>query len=168
MSTPTLYEISEHLIALLDSLEMCETPEQRLECEAEIYRALEAQVRKVDDFARFLTHLESQATLAAHEIERLKTRRLRFTNRFDRLTGYAVRIMQSLEVRKLEGETARLALRTNQPAVEIDDAKLLPAQFITVVEEIHPDKRAIKRAIEQGEFVTGAHLAAPTVSLIRT
>lgn len=168
MSAPTLYETSERVVTILDTYDLCETEEQRLECEGDLYRAVEDQVRKVDDFARFLVHLESQAILASQEIERLKVRRNRFLSRAERLEQYAIRIMRSLEVRKLEGRTASLTLRTNQPAVHIDDELAVPTIYLATKIETHPDKRAIKAALDRGETVPGAHLAEPSVSLIRS
>jgi hypothetical protein len=164
----TLYSISDTLVALLNSLDLCENEEARAECEAEICRTIEAQIRKVDDFCRFLAHLEAQAEFAAHEIERLQKRKTGFLKTSERLEQYAIRVMESLEVRKLDGHTARMSLRTNQPAVEIDNQDLVPALYKTIKQEISIDKRAIKRAIDSGEPVPGAHLREPSISLIRT
>lgn len=163
----TLYEVSEHLIALLDTYDMCETDEQRMECNAEIQRTVEAQLHKVDNFSRFLSHVESQADLAAKEIERLKTRRAVFVNLQERLEQYAIRGMQALGLRKLDGDTSRLTLRNNTPAVDIDDEELVPAKFKTIRQTVNIDKRGIKSAIDGGEVVPGAHLREPSISLIR-
>lgn len=167
-SSMTLYSISDHLITLLDTYDLCPTDEARAECEAEIRRVVEQQIRKVDDFCRFLAHLESQADFAACEIERLKERKTAFENLGERLEQYAIRIMQSLNLRRLDGNTSRLLLRHNAPGVEIDNQELVPARYKTVRQEISVDKRAIKRAIDGGEDVPGAHLREPSTSLIRT
>jgi hypothetical protein len=167
MSSLTLYDISDTLVALLDSYDMCETDEQRMQCEAEIRQTVELQIRKVDDFCRFLAHLESQADLAAKEIERLKARKSRFENLEERLEQYAIWTLQSLGLRKLDGNTSKLTLRTNQPGVEIDDGELVPPQFKTIKQEIVIDKRGIKKAIDAGANVPGAHLREPSISLLR-
>src|SRR5262245_33056209 len=95
MANLTLYEINENLKSLNDSLELCQTSEDRAACEGANRRAVPAQIRKVDDFSHFLTHLESQAEVADREIERLRTRRRRFTGLQERLQYYAVRVMQT-------------------------------------------------------------------------
>lgn len=163
----TLYEISDHLVTLFDSYDMCETEEQRAECQAEIQRTIDAQIRKVDDFCRFLSHLESQTELADKEIKRLKAREAALANLQERLEKYAIYTMQSHNLRKLEGDTATLTLRTNQPGVDIDNEESLPAKFKTIKQEIAIDRRGIKKAIDAGEDVPGAHLREPSVSLIR-
>jgi hypothetical protein len=168
MSGLTLYEISDQLIALVDSLAMCETDEQRVECQAEIERYVDAQIHKVDSFCRFLSHLDSQVDLAEKEIKRLKLREMAFTNLQERLEKYAIFVLQRNNLKKLEGDTATLTLRTNTPAVEVDDLSAVPPEFKTIKQEVVPDKRAIKAAIKSGESVPGAHLAEPSVSLIRS
>jgi hypothetical protein len=168
MSESTLYKIPEHLMALRDTIDLCETDEQRAECEAEIERTADALMRKIDSFSHFLGHLESQIDLAEKEIKRLKAREMAFANLKERLNQYAIYTMQRNGLRTLEGDTAKLTLRTNQPAVEIDDVQVLPAEYKTIRQEIVPDKRAIKAAIAGGEAVPGARLKEPTVSLIRS
>ena len=167
MSESTLYKIPEHLMALKDTVDLCETDEQLAECEAEIERTADALLRKVDSFSHFLGHLDSQIDLAEKEIKRLKAREMAFANLKERLNQYAIYTMQRNNLRKLEGDTATLTLRTNQPAVEITDEESLPAKFKTIIQSLKVDKMAVKSAIKSGEEVPGARLAEPTVSLIR-
>jgi hypothetical protein len=164
----TLYGISDDLVALFETYDMCETDEARAECEAEIRKTIEAQIRKVDNFNRFFSHVQSQRDLATKEIERLKARKAAFMNLEERLEQYAIRVMQSLGLRKLDGQTSKLTLRTNQPAVEVDDEELVPAEYKTIKQTITVDKRAIKSAIDAGEEVPGVHLREPSISLLRT
>ena len=163
-----MYEISDHLVSLLDTYDLCETDEQRAECNAEIERYVDAQIRKVDSFCRFLSHLESQTELAEKEIKRLKAREAVFANLLERLEKYAIFTMQRNNLRKLDGDTAKLMLRVNTRGVDIDNEELVPAKFKTIRQEIQIDKRGIKKAIDAGEEVPGAHLREPSVSLIRS
>src|SRR4029077_15101407 len=156
MSGLTLYEISDHLVSLMDTYDLCETDEQRAECNAEIERYVRAQIDKVDNFCRFLSHLESQIDLAEREIKRLKARETAFANLEERLKQYAIYTLQRMNLRKMDGDTSKLALRTNQPGVEIDNAELIPPEYKTIRQEIQIDKRGIKKAIDAGIEVPGA------------
>jgi hypothetical protein len=168
MSGMTLYEISDHLVALLDTVDLCETDTQRAECEAEIDRTIEAQLNKVDNVNRFFSYLESQTDLAEREIKRIKARGAVFANLYERLEQYVIRGMQIRNLRKIEGDTSKLTLRTNTPGVEIDDEAAVPAKFKTIIPATFTiDKRSIKKAIDAGEDVPGAHLREPSVSLLR-
>ena len=168
MSGLTLYEISDHLIALCDSYDMCETDEQRAACKAEIEQTIEAQLHKVDSFTRFLSVLDSQIDLADREVKRLKLREMRFASLKERLEQYAIYTLQRQNLRKLDGETSTLSLRVNSPAVEIDNLDAVPPEYKTIRQEIVPDKRAIKAAIKDGMEIPGAHLRPPTVTLVRS
>jgi hypothetical protein len=143
MSTPamTLYSLSEDLAAHLDSVDLTEpgTP-QRDECEAAIRRYMEQLPAKVDSVAWMLAHLESQAQLAAQEMQRLQTRKQAFERAGDRLAAYCVRVLEQLPEpkrgpRKLEGETATLALRPSEAAILTDEAAV-PAIYKTAVLEM--------------------------------
>ena len=146
---------------------MFEKDEHGMQCEAEIRQTVDLQIRKVDDFCRFLSHLESQTDLAAKEIERLKARKASFENLEERLEQYAIWAMQQLGLRKLDGNTSKLTLRTNTPGVEIDNQEAVPAEFKTIKQEVVIDKRGIKKAIDSGASVPGAHLREPSISLLR-
>lgn len=163
----TLYSVNADLMALLDTLDMCETDAERAMCEAEIERTIDARVHKVDSFAQFLRHLESQAALAEQEIARLETRESAFLRTRDRLVSYAIRVMQSHNLKRLEGDTTTFTLRQNVPAVDIQDTAAIPGQFKTVRQEVTVDKMAIKKAIQSGDTVPGAALKEPTVTLVR-
>ena len=167
-SSLTLYEISDHLVALLDTFDMCETDEQRAECRAEIERTIDLQIRKVDSFCRFLSHIESQMDLADKEVKRIKAREDTFARLLERLKQYAIFTMQQNNLRVLEGDTSKLMLRTNTPGVEVDNEAAVPGKFKTIIPATFTiDKRGIKKAIDAGEDVPGAHLKEPSVSLLR-
>ena len=65
--------------------------------------------------------------------------------------------MQVFGQDKVENATMRLSLR-HTTATEVDDLDQLPAEFKTTKVEVVADKTAIKKAIQSGEDVPGAHL----------
>lgn len=167
MSELTLYEISTDLVALLDTVDLCETPEKRAECEAEIDRTMKLQLKKVDDFNRYLTHLENQAALCDKEADRIKTLQRVLERYVERLEAYAVHVMEELNVKKLEGDTSQLRLRHNAPAVEITNEEQVPDKFKIIVPHVSLDRQAIKKALNAGEEVPGADLRFGRVTLLR-
>jgi len=158
VSAVTLYETQDTLFALSDSYDLCDTDEARAECKAEIERAIIQQLRKVDSFCQFLAHLESQTELAAAEIHRIEARSRQIWRTQKRLEEYAIRTMQTWNLRVLDGDTSQLRLRDNPPAVEIIDEPLIPGEYRHRVETFTIDKRLIKRAIDEGTPVPGAQL----------
>lgn len=161
----TLYEITDTLPVLLDSLEMTEagTPE-RAECEAEIMRYFEALPQKVDGVARILAHFEAQAKFASEEIKRLQTRKGRFDRAAERLESYAIAILERLPEpkrgpKKLEGATSTLSLRKCPASLRITDESQIPARFRVVIPATSAVcNAAVKDALKAGESVPGAEL----------
>jgi hypothetical protein len=133
-SISALYPIKDHLVALIDTRDMCQTDEDRAACDAEIERYVIAEMQKVDNVSRFLGHLESQAEFAEKEIKRLKAREMVFVNLKERLEQYVIRGMQARNLRVLNGDTSRLTLRENTPALEVDDEAAVPGKFKTIIE----------------------------------
>jgi hypothetical protein len=112
--TCTLYEIEYELIYLLDTLEGLppEEEQDRLEIEETIRRAVQAEIQKVDGISHMLAHFESQAQLAAAESKRLQARRKAFERSGERLELYLRSAMDLAGVKKLEGQTTTLSLRS--------------------------------------------------------
>lgn len=163
----TLYEIIDHLGALLDTLEGAGDPEVIRSIEADIAACLDAQTRKVDAIAGYLAHCEAQQEAAAAEIKRLQERKSLYEKRQERLKAYVVRIMEDLQVRKLEGETSTLMLRACPPSVEILDEEAIPEQYKVTRVAVSVDKKAIKAALEADIDVPGADLVVGRNTVVR-
>lgn len=154
----SLAEIVERLAALLDTVDLVETPEDRQACEAEIAETLAAEVRKVDGIASFLSYCESMQRFASEEISRLHERKARFARHEDRLRQYVIRTMEDADVKRLEGKTATFHLRACASSADIRDESAIPEKFKVSKVVITVDKRAVRAALESGEDVPGAEL----------
>ena len=80
-----------------------------------------------------------------------------YENAQKRLTDALSTAMQVFGQDKVENATMRLSLR-HTTATEVDDLDQLPAEYKTTKVEVVADKTAIKKAIQSGEAVPGAHL----------
>jgi len=139
MSTAlTLYNIEEHLVALLDTADMVEEPEQQEAIFQEIQQALVQAVEKRDRCAQFLVHCESQQKAIDQEIKRLQALKKSYARAQERMEEYIVRTIQALgpdergRYRKLEGRTCVFAIRACPPSVEVRDEAAIPAEYKTL------------------------------------
>ena len=164
---PTLFEISDHLLALLDTLDVVATGEERTLLECEINEAMEAEVRKVDGVAQYLAFCEDQQGYAASEIKRLQARKQSFERKEQRLKEYVQRVLESCGKSKLEGRTATLALRACPTSVEITDESVVPEEYKCVVVEESVDKRKVKSALEAGIEIPGVRLVSDRKTVVR-
>lgn len=156
MNAPTLYGITAELNDILSQLE-----ELGGEITPELEQALaineEQFVAKAEDYGHAILNLKGMAAAAKAEKERLANLQKFYENAQKRLTDALSNAMQVFGHDKVENATMRLSLR-HTTATEVDDLDALPAEFKTTKVEVVADKTAIKKAIQQGEAVPGAHL----------
>ena len=156
MNAPTLYGITAELNGILAQLE-----ELGGEITPEIEQALaineEQFVAKAEDYGHAILNLKGMAAAAKAEKERLAGLQKFYENTQKRLTDALSSAMQVFGHDKVENATMRLSLR-HTTATEVDDLDQVPAEFKTTKVEVVADKTAIKKAIQDGEDVPGAHL----------
>ena len=156
MNAPTLYGITAELNAILTQLEELGgeiTPEleQALSINEENFAA------KSEDYGHAILNLKGMAAAAKAEKERLAALQKFYENTYNRLDNALKTAMVATGRDKVETPTMRLSLRRTT-ATEVDDLDALPMEYKTTKVEVVADKTAIKKAIQQGEDVPGAHL----------
>lgn len=156
MNAPTLYGITAELNAILTQLE-----ELGGEITPELEQALAINesdfVAKSEDYGHAILNLKGMAAAAKAEKERLAALQKFYENTYNRLDNALKTAMVATGHDKVETPTMRLSLR-HSTATEVDDLDQLPAEYKTTKVEVVADKTAIKKAIQQGEDVPGAHL----------
>ena len=156
MNTPTLYGITAELNAILNQLE-----ELGGEITPELEQALaineEQFVAKAEDYGHAILNLKAMATAAKAEKERLSALQKFYENAQKRLTDALSNAMQVFGHDKVENATMRLSLR-HSTATEVDDLDAIPMEYKTTKVDVVADKTAIKKAIQDGIEVPGAHL----------
>ena len=113
---------------------------------------------KVGRCAAYIRNLESQAAASKDEAARLSGRAKTLQNKADGMKQYVMDCMASLGEDKVVGELFTVSIRTGPPGVVVIDDSLLPAHLAEVRSTIHPDKKAIKLGLCQGEVINGAEL----------
>lgn len=156
MNAPTLYGITAELNAILAQLE-----ELGGEITPELEQALaineESFAAKSEDYGHAILNLKGMAAAAKAEKERLAALQKFYENTYNRLDNALKTAMVATGHDKVETPTMRLSLRRTT-ATEVDDLDAVPAEFKTTKVELVADKAAIKKAIQQGDDVPGAHL----------
>lgn len=156
MNALTLYGISAEMTALLNAIEEQDgeiTPEQ----EQALAITEEHFSEKAVDYGHVILNLDQTVEAIKKEIDRLTKLKRISENVQKRVKGSLVGAMVQLDHTTVETHTMRLSLR-HSTATEVDDLDQLPAEFKTTKVEVVADKTAIKKAIQSGEAVPGAHL----------
>lgn len=156
MNAPTLYGITSELNDILTQLEELGgeiTPEleQALAINEENFAA------KSEDYGHAILNLKGMAAAAKAEKERLAALQKFYENTYNRLDNALKTAMVATGHDKVETPTMRISLR-HTTATEVDDLDAVPMEYKTTKVEVVADKTAIKKAIQSGEDVPGAHL----------
>lgn len=160
MNTPTLYSISLDLGAILGQLE-----DNGGEITPELEQALtitqEQFTEKAVDYGKAILNFEGMAAAAKAEKERIAGLQKFYENTAKRLKKSITDAMTAFDMPKVETPTLRLSLRKST-ATEIDDLNAVPDRFKQTKVEVVAKKDEIKKAIQAGETVEGAHLVENT------
>lgn len=151
----SLFEITEHLEALLDSLDMCEDADVRAECEQEIADVLSRQLAKVDNMAEYADHLEFQIALRKKQVQLLERANRRAAGILERIDNAILRTMDATGRKSLEGSLYSFALRKLPPSVEVTNQAAVPAQYIRTTVSESVDKQIAKIDLRNGVTIPG-------------
>lgn len=126
------------------------------------------------DFARVMDLLAQSAIEAralsdglATVIGTFKSRQQRYDKKAAAMRNMALVLLQAAELSNLVTPSATLTIRNGGRSVVVDDVNALPQGFTETT--VSPRKAEIKKALEAGEDVPGAHLETGDDSIsIRT
>ena len=159
----SLYLIDNEIIELLENgFNMACVDEETGEINEEKAQAyLEAlqieRAVKIENIALYIKNLLSDAAEIDAEEKKLKARRTAKERKAQRLKDYLASSLLASQEPKFETAKVALAFRSSK-AVIIDNLETLDKAYIKEKIEYSPDKTAIKKAIESGETVNGAHI----------
>ena len=149
-----LYQMSETARQLYELLEAGEIDEQILTDTLESIGASE----KLQDYVHVLKSFEAEVTMIEAEMARLKENKRLLENRMEYLKGKMCEFMRATNQKTANAGTFKIKLNESK-SCEIEDESLIPLQFMREIPaKLEPDKNAIKKALKDGERVSGASL----------
>jgi Siphovirus Gp157 len=118
---------------------------------------------KATNVAKFILNTEAMAEAIENAADAMKERASRIRRRSESIRNYLKVNMQASGITKIEATEFVLSLKKNPPAVIVTDEASIPEAFKAVPTpppppSPRPDKTAIKKAIQAGVEVPGAHL----------
>lgn len=155
-----LYEISTQYLATAQQLAELDIDEQTLSdtLEAEAW-PVEEKVRAV---SAVILNLQAEADMVKGTADRIAKRAKALQSRADALHDYLLINMQRTgitEIKALDGTFKANLYRERDASVVIDSENLIPADYMREIPaRCEPDKVLIKKAINDGYEVPGAHI----------
>jgi hypothetical protein len=135
----TLYEIEDHLDALVNTMALAEEPAVREVILDEIGQAVRAAKEKRDAVVGFLRHCADQESFADAEIERIQKRKAFIARVRGELERYLTQIIERFAqpdrrgIRRLEGNFSSMRIQKNPDSVLITDDRALPVAWKDIV-----------------------------------
>jgi hypothetical protein len=188
----SLFEIDTELDGLLEEIqEQVESEGKPSEdLVARFQQFCEAHGEKVDRIGRFVRMMEAREQFCRNEAARLNDRARAAAGKVDRTKNLVLYYLLSRDLKKIEGYQFTLrAQKNSQDSVRITDQAALPKSYCRIearvsgviwetvlsllpdelakalessIQETRPDCDAIKAAVAQNEFVSGAEVRRGT------
>ena len=152
----SLYKIDRELMALLEAIAEQEgeiTPEQDEQLAINRY---ELETKAVD-YSMAILQLNAWVEIADKEAKRVTAIKNAYKKTSETLKQRITDAMERYDIKEVKDATVKVSLRKSVQTI-IDDLDQVPKQYKTVKVETTPDKTAIKKAIQEGEIIEGAHL----------
>lgn len=159
---PALYELADEYRVLADRLADLDLDEQTV---ADTLEGAAGELEtKAREMAKMIRNWESLADQLSNEAASFRDRAVAYKNRAARVTDYLKAQLERAGKTKIDGPGPVLTIKKNPWATIIDDPALVPDEYkrIPDMPMPAPDKAEIKRAIDKGVEVPGAHLSQTT------
>jgi hypothetical protein len=151
-----LYTIQQEYISLAEQI-----IDAGGEVSEELSDALEINKEQLEHkgqcYGFIVKQLESEVDVIDAEIKRLEALKKSRNKTIDKLKDTVSKAMQLYEITEIKTPTLKISFRKSE-SVEIEDISLIDSKFKTEKVEVSVDKKALKEAIKNNEFVLGASL----------
>lgn len=156
-----LYQLTTDFNRYMDA----ETDEELASALADI-TAVQIQ-DKATHYCQFLTVIDGEIERFKAEEKRIAAARKAMENKVERVKEYMKSALEAADIYKLDAGTFKISVSPSQGKLVIDDASVIPAQYIDVITTVTPRNSDIKEAIKNGVDVPGAHIEPGTTLRIR-
>lgn len=117
----------------------------------------EARDTTLDHIAFLIERNTAKGDFYAKKIKELQLAKKSAENAVDRLNTYMTQAMDDAGLKELQTENHVLKPCNYKASVVVDDASVIPEQYMVTKTTVAPDKTAIYKAIKAGEDVPGVH-----------
>jgi len=154
-----LYELSQNLIQVQS---MLDNPELDSTMLADTLESLECAIEeKAQGIAVITSQLNADVDYIDQEIKRLQSRKKSIESNVERIKAYLQSQFEAMGKVQIKTPTHTISIRQNPASLVIDDEKLIPVKYLTVIpRSFKPNNADIKEALKAGKKVKGCRLAS--------
>jgi hypothetical protein len=156
MANTSIYDINKAFQSIVDMVADGElTQEDFQQALAELEQS---KVEKCGNAICYLNMLKHGIEDMKAEEKRINTMRKALESRAKNLENAFAYVLKNMGDKEVITKYGVMKVRKNPPSVVIDDIAKIPTQYQKQKIEVTIDKTAIKKAIQSGEKVDGAHI----------
>ena len=168
----SLWSLEDDLEALLNSVDLVETDEERAWIKTEIAATLERTVAKRDQVSAWLGREEQHELAILAEIVRLEKLKTSVRARRQNIENYVLDCILAKgpdakgKLPALEGVTSRFSAKKNPPSVEITAAEDVPEEYCSITLKFDPSEwRELADSLDMPQYTKlAAHIKDRTPS----
>lgn len=120
---------------------------------------------KAQSVLAYAENLKSDIDQIDQAIKRLQGRKKAINNQHEAMRDYLKHNMQRTGITNIKCPLFNITLAKGRDVVIIDDASLIPSEFVKVEVVETPDKKALLSALKDGDDIPGCHLEKTAESL---
>lgn len=153
----SLYQLTAEYQAIAERLHDSDLDDQTI---ADTLEGMSGDIEtKIQNVGFVIRNEEAEAEMIEQAIDAMSKRMKSKRNHVQRLKSYVLGSMIATGTNKVESPWFVLSIRNNPESVVIDAESQLPQEYMREVPASYsPDKTLIKKAIQDGFTVPGAHL----------
>jgi hypothetical protein len=156
MAEKSLYKMTSEFQILTEMLEDETAPQDEI---GKALIALQSDiVTKAENGMAYMAKLEEVIAGAKAEKKRIDAFIKAMESRKKRIEGAYIYALKTLGTDAILTNKGEMKVRKNPPSVVIDDVAKIPTEFQKQKIDVTIDKVALKKAIQNGEKVDGAHI----------
>ena len=155
------YEIPDMFRAVMDRAVDPETGELTEAGIAELRTLTAAAQSSTADLACYIREVELEVDAVKAMLSAAADRATRLTARAAKWRAYLLDTLDVAGLSTIKDPRITLTVRTNPPAVRIDDDAVVPLEYCRIIPiRSEPDKTALKAALKSGETIPGVELVS--------
>jgi hypothetical protein len=152
-----LYEIADQYIGALSLLDDPEMPEEAV---SDTLEAIEGDFSgKGVAVVAWIKNSQAEAAVIDEEVKKLQARSKALKNKTENAKGYLLHQMQKVGSEEVKDAIHGAKIRKDgSKSVVVDNIDSLPREYVKTKTTETADKTAIKKAIQEGAKIEGAHI----------
>ena len=156
-----LFEINERIKALQGVLDEADDKSIEADVKTALIGLYESDVpQAVEDGIEYIRKQEALIAETETREKQYKEYKDYLKRRLDRVKRGYTDFLLAVDAPKIETPSGRMSVAAPTYKTIIDDAAIIPSDYLRRTVSIEPDKTRIKAAIQAGEDIPGVHLEA--------